>query len=129
MVEVSISLLAAVAGWLMGCSLQVSCCRRRLARVVTACNAECPRWGNAGIPWTGSLSVSPTGRGRRQARRVLARDRFAVCLPAAFRVVFLVVFLAAFLTLAADFDADFLAVRPAGFLLLDFLAAYLRPTD
>ena len=52
------------------------------------------------------------------------RDRFAVWLPAAFRVVFL----AAFLTLAADFDADFLAVRPAGFLLLDFLAADLRPT-
>ena len=67
------------------------------------------------------MSVGPTGH----ARRVLPRDRFAVCLAAAFRVVFLV----AFLTLAADFDADFLAVRPAGFLLLDFLAADLRPTD
>src|SRR6266511_918308 len=90
---------------------------------------RCPRWGNTGIPWTGSLSVGPTGRGRRQARRVLPRDRFAVCLPAAFRVVFLVVFLAVFLAAFLALAADLVVAWLAGFLRLDFLPADLRPTD
>src|SRR6187551_1196480 len=44
MVEVSISLLAGGAGGLMGFSLKVSCCRRRLAGGAVACNERCPRW-------------------------------------------------------------------------------------
>src|SRR5258706_169732 len=42
MVEVSISLLAGVTGWLMGFSLQVSCCRRDADAIVSHSRTSTP---------------------------------------------------------------------------------------